>query len=115
MGTQISAQGRNGQVYFDGKTVTIKREGFAARATHGRGEKNIPLRNIAAIQMKPVTFATAGFIQFTVPGEISTTTAMKGKRGLTAAQDENSVLFLKKHEPDFIALRDAIQSALADN
>lgn len=113
MADAIAAHGRNGQISFDGKTVTIKREGLAARLSHGRGEKNIPLRMIAAVQMKPVTFATTGFIQFTVPGEISTTTAQKGKRGLNAAQDENSVLFLKKQEPEFIALRDAIQEAMA--
>lgn len=114
MADVIAAHGRNGQVYFDGKTVTIKREGIAGRITHGRGDKSIALRHIAGMQMKPVSMMTAGFIQFTVPGEISSTAAMKGKRGLTAAEDENSVLFLKKQEPEFVALRDAIQSAIAD-
>lgn len=110
----IAAHGRNGQVYFDGKTVTIKREGFAGRAMHGRGDKSIALRHIAGIQMKPVSMMTVGFIQFTVPGEVSATTAQKGKRGLVAAEDENSVLFLKKQEPEFVALRDAIQNAIAE-
>ncbi|MBE7953621.1 MULTISPECIES: DUF4429 domain-containing protein [Microbacterium] len=113
MAEVIAAQGRNGHVSFDGKTVTITREGFAARISHGRGEKSIPLRQIAAVQMKPVSLMTTGFIQFTVPGEISSKT-QKGGRGLDAAADENAVLFLKKQEPEFIALGAAIKSALAE-
>lgn len=110
----IEAHGRNGQIVFDGKTVVIKRDGFAARVSHGRGDKAIPVRNIAAVQFKPNGLATVGFVQFTVPGEIATTHVQKGKRGLDAAADENAVLFTKKQEPAFIALRDAIQTAISD-
>ncbi|SRR5690554_5360626 len=109
----ISAQGRNGQVYFDGKAVTIRREGFNARATHGRGDKVIPLRHVAAIQLKPVSFFTAGYIQFTVPGEMSNN-KRKGGRTYDAVKDENAVVFLKSQEPAFSALRHAIQTALLD-
>lgn len=109
----ITAEGRNGQVTFDGKTVTITREGFAARATHGRGEKSIPIRQIAAVQFKPNSFATVGFIQFTVPGEMSNNRG-KGGRGIDAAKDENAVLFPKKVEADFVALKEAVQAAIAD-
>lgn len=108
----ITAEGRNGQVSFDGKTVTITREGAAARATHGRGEKSIPLRQIAAVQFKPNSFATVGFIQFTIPGEMSNN-RRKGGRTIDAAKDENAVTFAKKVEPDFIALKTAVQDALA--
>ena len=113
MGDTITAQGRNGQVRFDGKTVTITREGFAARATHGRGEKSIPLRHVAGVQLKPVALLTTGFIQFTVPGELASS-KQKGSRTFDATKDENAVVFTKKHEPEFIALRDAIQAAIAD-
>ncbi len=109
----VTAQGRNGQIAFDGKTVTIAREGFAARATHGRGEKMLSLRQIAAVQLKPVSLLTAGYIQFTVPGEVSNNKS-KGGRTFDAPKDENSVVFLKKQEPEFIALRNAIQTAIAD-
>lgn len=109
----ISAQGRNGQVTFDGKTVTITREGMAARLTHGRNEKMLALRHISAIQLKPVSLLTAGYIQFTVPGEISNNKG-KGARTFDATKDENSVVFLKKQQPEFEAIRAAIQSALAD-
>lgn len=108
----ITAAGRNGQVSFDGKTVTITREGLAARATHGAGEKSIPVRQISAVQFKPVSFATAGFIQFSIPGETSNNKG-KGARTFDASRDENSVLFLKKSEAEFTALRDAVRAAVA--
>ena len=110
---KITATGRNGQVTFDGKTLTITREGINARVTHGRGEKMLALRQIAAVQLKPVSLLTAGYIQFTVPGEMSNNKG-KGSRAFDAAKDENSVLFLKKQEPEFVALRNAIQSAIAE-
>lgn len=109
----IKANGRNGQISFDGKMVTITREGFAARATHGRGEKSIPIRQIAAVQVKPNSFATVGYIQFTVPGEISSRTS-KGGRTMDASKDENAVLFTKKNEPEFLAIKAAVQQAIAD-
>lgn len=110
---KITAKGRNGQVAFDGKMVTITREGFAARATHGRGEKMLALRQIAAVQLKPVSLMTAGYIQFTIPGEMSNNQG-KGGRTFDATKDENSIVFLKKQEPEFIALRNAIQRAIAE-
>lgn len=109
----ITAHGRNGQVEFDGKTVTIKRDGNLARMSHGRGDKMLAVRQIAAVQLKPVSMLTAGYIQFTVPGETSNH-KQKGGRTFDAAKDENSVIFLKKQEPDFVRLRDAIVRAIAE-
>lgn len=109
----ISAKGHNGQVYFDGKTVTIRREGALARANHGRGDKTIHMRHIAGVQFKPAGSLTNGFIQFTVPGEISGRSS-KGGRTIDAAKDENAVIFLKKHQQEFDALREAINSAVAE-
>lgn len=113
MTEQITAKGRNGQVTFDGRTVTITREGAAARVTHGRGDKMLALRQIAAVQLKPVSMMTVGFIQFTVPGEMSNN-KRKGSRAFDANKDENAVTFVKKQEPEFVALRNAIQTAIAE-
>lgn len=109
----ISAQGRNGQVTFDGKTVTITREGFAARLMHGRSEKAIMLRQITAVQFKQATPMLLGYIQFSVPGEISKN-AIRGSGKNAAAKDENAVIFTNNVGDDFATLRTAIQSALAD-
>lgn len=111
MGNVITAHGRNGQVSFDGVMVTITRDGFAARMSHGRGEKRIPLNRIGAVQMKPVSVMTTGFIQFSVPGEI-TNPSQRGSRSVDAAADENAVLFTKKQQAEFEALNEAVQSAL---
>jgi hypothetical protein len=64
----IEAKGDNGQVAFDGQTVTITRKGFLARATVGKGTKSIPVGNVTAVQWKPPGALTRGFIQFTLSG-----------------------------------------------
>ena len=114
MSQVVTAKGRNGQVTFDGKTVTITREGAAARLTHGRGEKMLALRQISAVQLKPVGLLTAGYIQFTIPGELGNE-RQKGARTFDATKDENSVLFLKKNEQEFLTLRDAVRAAIAES
>ena len=113
MSEVIEAHGVNGQVTFDGSVVTIRREGLLGRVAHGRGEKTIPLNQIAGVQLKPVGALTRGYIQFTVPGEISSRTS-KGGRTTDAAADENAVLIGKKQENAFLALRDAIVAAISN-
>lgn len=73
----------------------------------------IPLRQISAIQIKPVSLLTTGFIQFTVPGEISQNQG-KGRRTFDATKDENSVVFLKKQQTAFEELGKAVQAAIAN-
>ncbi len=113
MAEVLAAKGRNGQITFDGKSITITRDGFAARSTHGRSEKVIPIRQISGIQFKPNGGLTIGFIQFTLPGEMSNR-ATKGRRTLDASRDENAVTFTKSAEADFVTLKNAVQSAIAD-
>jgi hypothetical protein len=114
---EISAKGRSGQMSFDGKFVTITREGFLAKATHGLGggSKAIPVRSIGAVQFKPATSLTHGYIQLSIVGE----QAKKFSRGSIsgvgsdAAKDENSILFAKKVTKEFEALADAIRAAIS--
>lgn len=111
MADVIEARGYNGQVEFDGRTVTIKREGFLARASQGRSEKSLALRQISAVQFKPAGVLSNGFIQFTIPGEISES-VHKGGRAIDAAGDENAVLFTRKQSSAFASLRDLIRQTL---
>ena len=106
------AQGRNGVVSFDGHFVTISRKGFVARATIGKGEKRIRLVSIAAVQFKPAGGVMNGFIQFTLPGG-SERRSKFGKQTSDAAKDENTVMFTSAQMPQFLALRDAIEQAIA--
>lgn len=107
----IEAAGQGGQMRFDGHYLTITRNGFLARATHGRGDKNIPITAISAVQWKPAGL-TNGFIQLSIGG--ADRQAAKGHRTMNAAKDENSVVFTKKQQPAFEALRAALEQAIAD-
>lgn len=106
----IEAAGQGGQMQFDGQYVTITRNGFLARATHGRGDKKIPLTAISAVQWKPAGM-TNGFIQLSIGG--ADRQAAKGGRTMNAAKDENSVVFTRKQQSAFEALRAALEQAIA--
>jgi len=101
----------NGTVGFDGQFVSITREGMMARMTLGRGEKRIPVGQLAAVQLKPAGALTNGFIQFSLAGG-NERNSMKGSRTLDAASDENSVIVNKKQMPEFEALRAEIEAAI---
>lgn len=107
-----TAKGNTGTVTFDGQFVTIARETLSQRLQFGRGEKRIPVRSIAAVQLKPPATFTNGFIQFTIAGGIESN-SRKGGRTLVAVQDENSVVFTKAQASDFEALRTEIEAAIA--
>jgi hypothetical protein len=104
-------KGHNGTVMFDGHFVSIRRTGFLARATVGKGEKRIPVASISAVQFKPAGAMVNGFIQFTLPGG-NERRSKAGSQSTDAAKDENSVLFTKKQMPEFLALRDAIEQVI---
>lgn len=108
----LQATGRTGRVTFDGAAVTIYREGFAARTTVGRGQKSIPLAAIVSVQWKPATAFVVGYIQFETAGQGGTASKF-GRQGFDAVKDENSIVFLRKSEPEFAAIRDAVQAAVA--
>ena len=111
--TEISATGLGGRVVFDGKFVTIYREGFFARSTIGKGEKRIPLKSIAAIQWKAPTALNNGYIEFSIPGGNETRSRV-GQQYLDAAKNENAVVLRKKDGPAFEELRAAIENAIAE-
>ena len=107
----IIAKGHNGTATLDRGFVTIKRSGFLARATVGKGDKRIPVRHITGVQIKPAGRLVNGFIQFTVPGGNERRSAF-GSQTHTAASDENSVVFTRSQQAAFEALRDAIEQAM---
>jgi Domain of unknown function (DUF4429)/Short C-terminal domain len=108
----LEAKGQNGTVIFDGNMVVLRRTGFVARSTVGKGEKQIPIANITAIQYKAATVLFRGYIQFTLAGGVEARSRV-GKAVSDAMQDENSVVFLSARNPDFERIRDAIQQTMA--
>lgn len=110
---EISAKGANGSVAFDGKFVTIKHEGFNAALSTGRSEKRIPLSQISAVQWRPGTKLTNGYIQFTIPGA-NEVRSRSGKGHRDAYMDENSMMIRHKHTAEMQKVRDAVEQAITN-
>jgi len=112
MAELVEAKGYNGQVSFDGTFVTITRKGFLGRATVGKGDKRIPIGSITAVQWKPPGLMVNGYISFGLAGA-NEKQAGFGSQTFDAAKDENSVIVRKGKEAPFLALRAAIEEAIA--
>lgn len=112
MSDVIAAKGRNGQIEFDGRTVTIKREGLLARSTYGKSGKTIPLRHITAVQFKPASALVYGFLELATTGDTGKKRRARGTVRMN--QEENGIGFGLKQQGDFVAVRDAIQQAIID-
>jgi hypothetical protein len=98
-------------VLFDGTFITIRRKGFN-RLTVGKGEKRIPVRSVTAVQFKPAGPMVNGFIQFSLGGGNEARSRF-GRQTVDAVNDENSVIFTRKQQGAFTALRDMIDAAVA--
>ena len=108
----LEVKGHNGQIIFDGQTITITRRGILGRMTVGKGQKTIHIAQISGVQWKPAGPFVNGFIQFTVPGG-NERRSQFGAQTTTAVNDENSVVFTTKHQAAFEQLRDAVNQAIA--
>lgn len=91
--------------------VTITR-GKAGRLLTGSAEKRIHIKNITGINFKPANALIQGWIEFTVPGG-QERRGRQGSRSQTTGRDENAILFLKKSNAEFVALKDAVYAAQA--
>lgn len=107
----MNVKGRGGEVEFDGNFVSIRHTGALGRLTVGKGEKRIPITSITAVHIKPAGAMVNGYIQFTLPGSVERRAGF-GKQTFDAAGDENSVIFTKSEESDFLNLRDVIENAI---
>ena len=92
------AHGVNGQLAVYPDRVILARKGLNALMSQGlgRGDKEISLRTLSAIQWRNAGLATLGYIQFTFMG------ASDLRGGIVAAQtDENSVTFNRRQQREF--------------
>lgn len=107
---QITAKGIGGQITLTPKRVIISRSGIASKAIHGyKGDKEIPLKNITAVQFKLPGSVANGYIQFSILGGVES----KGG-AFDAAGDENSVMFTKNQESDFKEVKRYIDAYIDD-
>lgn len=102
------AEGYNGQVSFDGDTVTIFRKGFTAQRWQPfKGEKRIPISALTWVNFKFGTRFFRGYIQFgTASGENSLNTPNE------IARNENAILFSQTHNTAFEELHGLVQKAM---
>ena len=103
----LEAKGINGQLQLLPTKIRIKRKGGMALLTQGlKGDKEIYIDQISSIQLKG-SGATSGYIQFSFLGGQET------KGGVfNATQDENTVMFVKKHQREFEAIKQAIEQKM---
>lgn len=106
--TTLKADGVGGQIVVDDQWITISRKGLKAKASHGlSGDKRISLTSVTAVQMKTASSLSNGFIQFSIMG------GQESKAGLrAAATDENTVMFQKKHQVAFDAIREHVEATI---
>lgn len=103
------ADGSNGSIEVVGDSIVIRRKGFANLLTQGvQGDKQVPIRNITAVQFRSAGSMMAGLIQFTLVGGREFRGGM-----LEATKDENAVMFTREQEEAFVALRDYIQQCIS--
>lgn len=99
----LYAEGTNGTLRINNSTIELIRKGINARLLGLRGNKEILISSINAIQFKEPGMLTNGFIQFVFSG------SSESKGGFfDATKDENSIVFTKKHSKQFAFLREII-------
>lgn len=101
------ARGITGQLLLYDYKIVIKRKGVIAFMNHGlKGDKEIPIRNITAVQFKKAGMIN-GYIQFSIGG------SLESKRGIFAAQsDENSVSFNTWQQKPFIEIKEILDEKI---
>lgn len=104
----ISVKGYNGQITADDEWISISHKGVLGFVSQGlKGEKRIPVASVISVQFKDATSLVNGYIQFATAGG-------ENSRGImSATQDENSVMFLKKQQSNFENLRTFVEAKIA--
>ena len=96
-------KGTTKSVLVDHEAITISYRALY----HGfKGDKRIPYKSMTAVQFMEPGSWLAGYIQFSIKG------AVEPQYTGSAHRDENAIQFDDKDLPDFVALRDFVQSRI---
>jgi hypothetical protein len=102
-------RGYTGQLAIRGDKIIITRKGFGGFLSRGpmSGDKEVPIKNITAIQFRKAGMLSNGFIQFSILGEV-------GHKGgvLTKVNDENTVFFTKRQSSEFSKAKEEIEKLM---
>jgi len=69
-----------------------------------KGNKEIPIRSISAMQLKDAGMMTSGYLQFDISGSSTSTDGL-----LDATSDENTVMFKRGQQEDIEEAKSAIE------
>lgn len=104
MGNLLEIKGHNGTLVVNEKNIVIKRGGLTAFITKGASsDKEVPIKNISAIEFIKPGLLTNGKFQISVPGE----NAFLNKRQ-AGGFDENTIIFKKSQTDDFLKAKNLI-------
>lgn len=104
--TTMTVKGQGGTVTFDGRLVTIARGRLSGQ---GRITRTIPVTQISGVDVRLASLLVAGAFTLVLPGAVEHR-KMSGRRN--DVRNENTVIFQRKANDEFLALRDAILAAL---
>ena len=98
------AEGVGGKLQLRGRMLIIRRRGTGSFLLHGlKGDKEIPVSRLTAVQFKEPGSITNGYVQFTLGG------GKESRAGLFAAvRDENTVVFRTAALQNFRAIKLAV-------
>ncbi|MFN5952824.1 MAG: DUF4429 domain-containing protein [Dolichospermum sp.] len=101
-------EGSNGQIRLTRNRIIISRKGTTAFMTQGlKGDKEIPISRITAIQFKRADALTKGYLQFSIQGGIESRGGV-----FEAVTDENTVMFTELEQSEFEEVKRYINSVI---
>ena len=102
----VEASGSNGQVEFNGSSVHITRHGFAGGASHLE-PWSMPVTAMTDVLLHEPSGLIPGFISFVTRSHVAPTGYV------SAANDEQTVLFKRKQANEIEAVRTAVLAAIS--
>jgi len=108
----ITAASRIATIEFDGHTVTITRprSGFGV----DKGSRSIPIGQISGIQLKAAgKWSGSGYLRFVIGGTIERRYRQSQVLKTDVLKDQNAVPFNYKQQAPFVALKEAVEQAIA--
>jgi hypothetical protein len=109
----IAVKGILGSITFDGETVTIRKEGYGPRM---KGIKELPVREIEQVLVKPATAMFHGFIQFvTRDHPPAPDRRLSTASGRPHREDPDSMSYPRRANQEIEKLRVRIETAIMKN
>lgn len=106
----LTAVGKNGEVSFDGATVSLTRHSTFGKVTSTR---TYPIHSLTSVEFKEPSTFQYGVFSLIVSGGNSLRGHI-GKIGVGAKMDENAVILEKKHATAFRELFNVMNQAVLD-